>query len=45
VVSTKVGRLLAPSPETARRTDTEGFAVPAELWPALASAGLVDERR
>jgi aryl-alcohol dehydrogenase-like predicted oxidoreductase len=45
VVSTKVGRLLAPSPETAHRTDTEGFAVPAELWPALASAGLVDERR
>jgi D-threo-aldose 1-dehydrogenase len=30
VVSTKVGRLLVPSPETAHRTDTEGFAVTAD---------------
>lgn len=29
VVSTKVGRLLVPSPETAERQDDEGFAVPA----------------
>jgi D-threo-aldose 1-dehydrogenase len=29
VVSTKVGRLLVPSPETAWRQDDEGFAVPA----------------
>lgn len=28
-VSTKVGRLLVPSPETAHRPDDEGFAVPA----------------
>jgi D-threo-aldose 1-dehydrogenase len=30
VVSTKVGRLLVPSPETAHRTDTGGFAVAAD---------------
>ncbi|MCA2215494.1 aldo/keto reductase [Jidongwangia harbinensis] len=30
VVSTKVGRLLVPSPETAHLTDAEGFAVPAD---------------
>lgn len=30
VVSTKVGRLLVPSPETAGQLDTEGFAVPAD---------------
>ncbi|MFD6567885.1 aldo/keto reductase [Micromonospora profundi] len=30
VVSTKVGRLLVPSPETAHRRDTEGFDVPAD---------------
>jgi len=30
VVSTKVGRLLVPSPETAHLTDTEGFEVPAD---------------
>lgn len=29
VVSSKVGRLLVPSPETAGRDDAEGFAVPA----------------
>src|SRR5262252_3671343 len=29
LVSTKVGRLLEPSPETADRVDDEGFAVPA----------------
>jgi D-threo-aldose 1-dehydrogenase len=29
VISTKVGRLLVPSPETADRMDDEGFAVPA----------------
>jgi D-threo-aldose 1-dehydrogenase len=29
VVSTKVGRLLEPSPDTAHRLDDEGFAVPA----------------
>jgi D-threo-aldose 1-dehydrogenase len=29
-VSTKVGRLLVPSPETADRPDDEGFAVPAD---------------
>ncbi|MFG2065199.1 aldo/keto reductase [Micromonospora sp. NPDC048871] len=29
VVSTKVGRLLVPSPEDAHRTDPEGFEVPA----------------
>ena len=29
VISTKVGRLLVPSPETADRSDDEGFAVPA----------------
>lgn len=31
VVSTKVGRILEPSPETAHRMDDEGFAVPASL--------------
>jgi D-threo-aldose 1-dehydrogenase len=31
VVSTKVGRLLVPSPETAHRPDPEGFDVPADL--------------
>ncbi|HYZ57456.1 MAG TPA: aldo/keto reductase [Streptosporangiaceae bacterium] len=31
IVSTKVGRLLVPSPETAWRDDDEGFAVPAAL--------------
>ncbi len=31
VVSTKVGRLLVPSPETADRPDDNGFAVPAAL--------------
>lgn len=30
VVSTKVGRILQPSPETAHLRDTEGFDVPAE---------------
>lgn len=30
VISTKVGRLLAPSPETAHLTGTHGFAVPAD---------------
>lgn len=30
VLSTKVGRLLVPSPETAERNDDEGFAVPAD---------------
>ena len=30
VLSTKVGRLLVPSPETADRLDDEGFAVPAD---------------
>ncbi|RIQ18973.1 aldo/keto reductase [Jiangella rhizosphaerae] len=30
VVSTKVGRLLVPSPETAHLRDTEGFDVPAD---------------
>jgi D-threo-aldose 1-dehydrogenase len=30
VLSTKVGRLLVPSPETADRVDDEGFAVPAD---------------
>ncbi|WFE54562.1 aldo/keto reductase [Micromonospora sp. WMMD1155] len=30
VVSTKVGRLLVPSPETAHRRDPEGFDVPAD---------------
>ncbi|TNH29504.1 aldo/keto reductase [Micromonospora orduensis] len=30
VVSTKVGRLLVPSPETAHLRDPEGFAVPAD---------------
>ncbi|MEU5907299.1 aldo/keto reductase [Micromonospora sp. NPDC047527] len=30
VVSTKVGRLLVPSPETAHQRDTEGFDVPAD---------------
>jgi len=30
VVSTKVGRLLVPSPETADRLDDQGFAVPAD---------------
>nr|WP_203453458.1 aldo/keto reductase [Jiangella aurantiaca] len=30
VVSTKVGRLLVPSPETAHLRDAEGFAVPAD---------------
>ncbi|WP_418275250.1 aldo/keto reductase [Isoptericola jiangsuensis] len=30
VVSTKVGRILEPSPGTAHRRDTEGFDVPAE---------------
>jgi aryl-alcohol dehydrogenase-like predicted oxidoreductase len=32
-VSTKVGRLLVPSPETAWRDDDEGFAVSAALMP------------
>jgi D-threo-aldose 1-dehydrogenase len=31
VVSSKVGRLLVPSPETAHRVDDAGFAVPATL--------------
>lgn len=31
VLSTKVGRLLRPSPETADQTDDQGFAVPADL--------------
>ncbi|MFI7426803.1 aldo/keto reductase [Micromonospora sp. NPDC049836] len=31
VVSTKVGRLLTPSPHTAHLRDTEGFDVPADL--------------
>lgn len=31
LLSTKVGRLLQPSPETAHRQDDEGFAVPAAL--------------
>jgi D-threo-aldose 1-dehydrogenase len=31
VVSSKVGRLLVPSPETAGRDDDEGFAVPAAV--------------
>ncbi len=31
IVSTKVGRLLEPSPATANRTDDEGFAVPATM--------------
>ena len=31
VISSKVGRLLEPSPETADRQDTEGFAVPASV--------------
>lgn len=31
VVSTKVGRLLVPSPETADQRDPEGFDVPADL--------------
>lgn len=31
LLSTKVGRLLEPSPETAHRQDDEGFAVPAAL--------------
>ncbi|MFF0316433.1 aldo/keto reductase [Micromonospora sp. NPDC005252] len=31
VVSTKVGRLLVPSPETAGERDSQGFDVPAEL--------------
>ncbi|MEU7842908.1 aldo/keto reductase [Micromonospora sp. NPDC049114] len=31
VVSTKVGRLLVPSPETAGERDSEGFDVPADL--------------
>jgi D-threo-aldose 1-dehydrogenase len=31
VVSTKVGRLLVPSPDTADRTDDEGYAVPASV--------------
>ncbi|MEO3754153.1 aldo/keto reductase [Streptomyces sp. B6B3] len=31
VVSTKVGRLLVPSPDTANRLDEQGFAVPATL--------------
>jgi D-threo-aldose 1-dehydrogenase len=31
VVSTKVGRLLEPSPDTANRMDDEGFAVPADF--------------
>ncbi len=31
VVSSKVGRLLVPSPDTAGQPDTEGFAVPASL--------------
>ncbi|HLV53977.1 MAG TPA: aldo/keto reductase, partial [Actinotalea caeni] len=30
VVSTKVGRLLVPSPETADRRDLDGFDVPAD---------------
>jgi D-threo-aldose 1-dehydrogenase len=30
VLSTKVGRLLVPSPETAEQQDDEGFAVPAD---------------
>ena len=30
VLSTKVGRLLVPSPETADRVDDQGFAVPAD---------------
>lgn len=30
VISTKVGRLLVPSPETARERDPEGFDVPAD---------------
>ena len=30
VISTKVGRLLEPSPDTAGRADDEGFAVPAD---------------
>jgi D-threo-aldose 1-dehydrogenase len=31
IISTKVGRLLVPSPETEDRTDDEGFAVPASM--------------
>ncbi|GAA4263307.1 aldo/keto reductase [Dactylosporangium darangshiense] len=31
VLSTKVGRLLVPSPQTAHQRDPEGFAVPADL--------------
>ncbi|MEU7876270.1 aldo/keto reductase [Dactylosporangium sp. NPDC049140] len=31
VLSTKVGRLLVPSPQTAHRRDPEGFDVPADL--------------
>src|SRR5215510_7732481 len=31
VISTKVGRLLVPSPELAGRRDDEGFDVPADL--------------
>ena len=32
VLSTKVGRRLEPDPEGAGRRDSEGFAVPADIW-------------